>query len=210
MTEIPLRIDEPKGGKALRSIVLAHGAGAGMDSTFMKQMAEALAACLPSGCPVRVPLHAGSPDHAKAVTTGPAQGARRDVDERHRAGRRRRRARDRRQVDGGTDREHGGRSGGSKRPRVPGVSIPPGRQAGHAPRGTPREAENPDASSCRGPATRWGAGKTSPGTRCRAAIRIVYLEDGDHSFKPRKSSGRSYDGNFAEAVTAISEFSRTL
>ena len=43
MSDIPLRIDVPKTGKPFLTIVLAHGAGAGMDSAFMKQVAEALA-----------------------------------------------------------------------------------------------------------------------------------------------------------------------
>ena len=41
-------------------------------------------------------------------------------------------------------------------------------------------------------------------------IRVVWLEDGDHSFKPRKSSGRTEGQNFAEAIAAIGEFVRGL
>jgi len=37
-------------------------------------------------------------------------------------------------------------------------------------------------------------------------IRIVWLEDGDHSFKPRKSSGRTLEQNFGEAIAAIAAF----
>ena len=44
MSDILLRIDEPKGQASPLTIVLAHGAGAGMDSTFMKDIARALAA----------------------------------------------------------------------------------------------------------------------------------------------------------------------
>ena len=39
-----------------------------------------------------------------------------------------------------------------------------------------------------------------------AALTLVFLEDGDHSFKPRKSSGRTYEQNFAQAVEAIAQF----
>lgn len=42
------------------------------------------------------------------------------------------------------------------------------------------------------------------------SIRVVWLEDGDHSFKPRKSSGRSEEQNIAEAIAAISEFVHRL
>ena len=38
------------------------------------------------------------------------------------------------------------------------------------------------------------------------AIRVHWLEDGDHSFRPRKSSGRTLEQNMAEAVAAIKEF----
>lgn len=37
-------------------------------------------------------------------------------------------------------------------------------------------------------------------------IRIVWIEDGDHSFKPRASSGRSYDDNMKEAIAQIKSF----
>jgi uncharacterized protein len=38
------------------------------------------------------------------------------------------------------------------------------------------------------------------------AIRVVWLPDGDHSFKPRKSSGRTEKENLAAAVAAVAEF----
>lgn len=38
------------------------------------------------------------------------------------------------------------------------------------------------------------------------AIQLAWLEDGDHSFKPRKSSGRSETENLSEAVTMAHEF----
>ena len=38
------------------------------------------------------------------------------------------------------------------------------------------------------------------------SIRLVYLPDGDHSFKPRKTSGRSYEENLAQAVQEIVKF----
>ena len=38
------------------------------------------------------------------------------------------------------------------------------------------------------------------------AIRLVYLEDGDHSFKPRKSSGRTVEQNLEQAVGEICRF----
>ncbi len=42
------------------------------------------------------------------------------------------------------------------------------------------------------------------------AIRLVYLTDGDHSFKPRKASGRTYEENLGQAVQEIAKFCGTL
>jgi uncharacterized protein len=38
------------------------------------------------------------------------------------------------------------------------------------------------------------------------AIRLHWLLDGEHSFSPRKTSGRTADDNWNEAVTAIAAF----
>ncbi len=40
------------------------------------------------------------------------------------------------------------------------------------------------------------------------SIRIQWVEDGDHSFKPRKSSRRTLEQNLAGAVEAVLEFVR--
>jgi predicted alpha/beta-hydrolase family hydrolase len=39
-----------------------------------------------------------------------------------------------------------------------------------------------------------------------AGIRVHWIEDGDHSFKPRKSSGRTESQNLDEAVAAVAAF----
>ncbi len=44
------------------------------------------------------------------------------------------------------------------------------------------------------------------GYRLSAAIRVVWIEDGDHSWKPRASSGRTLEQNMAEAIVAMREF----
>lgn len=41
-------------------------------------------------------------------------------------------------------------------------------------------------------------------------IRLHWLTDGDHSFKPRKTSGRSLEKNIDEAVACIAAFLETL
>jgi predicted alpha/beta-hydrolase family hydrolase len=42
------------------------------------------------------------------------------------------------------------------------------------------------------------------------AIRLVWLEDGDHGFKPRKTSGRSERQNWDEGIAAVADFMRDL
>jgi uncharacterized protein len=41
-------------------------------------------------------------------------------------------------------------------------------------------------------------------------IRVVWLPDGDHSFKPRASSGRTERQNLDEAVAVVAQFVRDL
>jgi predicted alpha/beta-hydrolase family hydrolase len=38
------------------------------------------------------------------------------------------------------------------------------------------------------------------------SVRIVWIEDGDHSFKPRASSGRTEAENLNQAIARVSEF----
>ena len=52
----------------------------------------------------------------------------------------------------------------------------------------------------------FGSRKDVAGYRLSKAIRIVWIEDGDHSFKPRASSGRTEGQNLAEAITRVREF----
>ena len=42
------------------------------------------------------------------------------------------------------------------------------------------------------------------------SIRLVWIEDGDHDLRPRKSSGRSHPQNLAAALDAVMEFSAGL
>jgi predicted alpha/beta-hydrolase family hydrolase len=48
------------------------------------------------------------------------------------------------------------------------------------------------------------------GYELSAAIKLHWLEDGDHDLKPRKVSGRSHAQNLAEAVDAAVAFVATL
>ncbi len=55
-----------------------------------------------------------------------------------------------------------------------------------------------------------GARAEVAGYTLSPAIRIVWLPDGDHSLKPRKSSGVSEVDNLAAAVAAVTEFAGGL
>ncbi len=41
-------------------------------------------------------------------------------------------------------------------------------------------------------------------------VQIHWLTDGDHSFKPRKASGKSLDENMTEAITVVADFIESL
>jgi len=56
----------------------------------------------------------------------------------------------------------------------------------------------------------FGTPEDIAGYRLSPAIRILWLEDGDHSFKPRVSSGRTERQNLREAVDAVAGFVRSL
>jgi predicted alpha/beta-hydrolase family hydrolase len=43
-----------------------------------------------------------------------------------------------------------------------------------------------------------------------SAIEIRWLPDGDHSFKPRKASGRTVEENWRDGVEAIDAFVKAL
>jgi predicted alpha/beta-hydrolase family hydrolase len=52
----------------------------------------------------------------------------------------------------------------------------------------------------------FGSREDVAGYRLSEAIRIAWIEDGDHSFKPRASSGRTEGQNLAEAITRVRGF----
>ena len=56
----------------------------------------------------------------------------------------------------------------------------------------------------------FGTPEDVAGYRLAPAIRIVWLEDGDHSFKPRAASGRTEKQNLQEAIAAVAGFVQSL
>src|SRR6266536_3690968 len=51
-----------------------------------------------------------------------------------------------------------------------------------------------------------GSREDVAGYRLSTSIRIAWIEDGDHSFKPRKSSGRTEAQNLSQAIVRVQEF----
>lgn len=197
-----LLFDGPDGGPVL---VLAHGAGAPMDSPFMNAMAAGLGA---RGVRVvrfefpymRVRREAGErrpPDREPVLLE-----TWRSVIER---------------LGGAAGLVLGGKSMGGRMASL--VADAVGARGlvclGYPfhPPGKPERTRTAHLERLRTPAlivqgTRdpLGSREDVAGYRLAPGIRIVWLEDGDHSFKPRVSSGRTERGHLEEAVAAVAGF----
>lgn len=198
----PMIFDGPEGGA---TIVLAHGAGAPMDSAPMTAVARGLAA---SGLRV-------------ARFEFPYMRRRRETGER--------RPPDREPVlreawhavieelGGGGPLVIGGKSmGGRMASLIAGEAGVRGLVClGYPfhPPGQPDRLRTAHLRDLRTPTlivqgTRdpFGTPEDVQGYELSPAIQVVWLEDGDHSFKPRASSGRTEKQNVAEAVAAVVGF----
>lgn len=187
------------------ALVLAHGAGAGMDSPFMVQFAGLVAAgsirVVRFEFPYMAARRTGSrrpPDREPAL--------RRTWLEVIEA------------LGGGSNVVIGGKSMGGR------IASMVADEAGvrglvclgypFHPTGTPNNLRTAHLEGLRTPAL-FVQGERDPfGTRAEVqgyalspAIRIEWLGDGDHSFKPRKASGHTYEGHLhtaaAEAVAFV-------
>jgi predicted alpha/beta-hydrolase family hydrolase len=206
---IPLRIDEPEGGTPRLSIVLAPGAGAGMDSAFMEQVARALAAeslrvarfDFPYMQEARKTGRKSRPD-APAVLEQTWLRVVEQLGEPSRL------------VIGG--KSMGGRIASmvADRAGVKGLVC-----LGYPfhPAGRPQILRVAHLSKLKTPALFLQGERDALGSRdeiagydLSPAIHLVFLADGDHSFKPRKASGRTYEENLGQAVQEIAAFCRAL
>ena len=191
------------------TVVLAHGAGAPMDSPFMERMARGLG---DRGLRVarfefpymnrrRTVARAGPPDRPDVLLQ---------------------RWRDVIEHLGNTARlVIGGKSLGG---RIASMVADEMKVAGLAclgypfhPPGKPERLRTAHLVGLRSPAlivqgTRDPFGKREEieAYGLSSSIRVVYLGDGDHSFKPRVKSGRTLDQNIDEAIDTVAEFAARL
>jgi uncharacterized protein len=196
---------------ALTTVVLAHGAGAPMNTPFMNSVSRGLAA----GGGVRV-----------VRFEFPYMRARRET-------KRRTGAPDREPVLRNSWKEAVEKLGGGRKLVIGGKSMG-GRIASlvadevgarglvclgypfHPP-GRPEKLRTKHLEMLRTPAlvvqgTRdpFGTREDVAGYALSPSIRVVWLEDGDHSWKPRASSGRIEAQNMADGIAAIRDFLRAL
>jgi predicted alpha/beta-hydrolase family hydrolase len=196
-------IDGPK--TAAKSFLFAHGAGAPMDSPFMQRVAEGLAA---SGVRVirfefpymqrrRETGKGGAPDTPRVLM----QSFRDAI------------------VEAGDARKLviGGKSMGGRiatmvadDTAVRGVVClgypfhPPGRR--EKTRTKHLETLRTPTLILQGRRDSFGRAEEVSGYKLSTAIRIEWIEDGDHSFKPRARSGRTEADNIRAAIALVAEF----
>ncbi|MGA6973640.1 MAG: alpha/beta family hydrolase [Candidatus Binatus sp.] len=196
-------IDGPK--MAAKSFLFAHGAGAPMDSAFMQRVAEGVSA---SGIRVirfefpymqrrREIGKRGAPDPPRVLM----QSYRDAID----------------QAGGGSKLVIGGKSLGG---RIASMVADEAEVLGlvclgypfHPP-GQPEKTRTKHLENLRTPTLilqgardSFGLPEDVAGYKLSPAIRIEWLEDGDHSFKPRVRSGRTETDNLSAAIKFVAEF----
>lgn len=208
MGSAEILFDGPEG--AAKTVVLAHGAGAPMNTAWMNTVARGIA----------------GDDFRVARFEFPYMRARRETG-------RRSGAPDREPVLRDAWKEVVGRLGGGGRLVIGGKSMG-GRIASMVadevgarglvclgypfhPPGRPDKLRTKHLETLETPAlvvqgTRdaFGTVEDVSGYDLSPRIRVHWIEDGDHSFKPRASSGRTDAENIAEAIAAVREFVATL
>jgi uncharacterized protein len=191
------------------TLVLAHGAGAPMDSPFMATIAQGLAGDDWRVVRFEFPyMHArrahrarGTPDREPVLLD-----AWREVIE---------------SLGGGRQLVIGGKSLGG---RIASMVADEAEVRGFVclgypfhPPGKPPGARLQHLKSLRTPALIVQGTRDSFGSRADVEkyelsrqIRITWIEDGDHSFKPRARSGRTEPQNLAAAIDAVRDFINAL
>ncbi len=195
---------------AAMTVVLAHGAGAPMNTPFLNSVARGLAAAggvrvlrfeFPYMRARRQGGGRGAPDREPIL-----RNAWKEVVE---------------ELGGGERVVIGGKSLGGRIASMVADEVgarglvclgypfhPPGRP--EKLRTKHLEALKTPALIVQGTRDSFGSPDDVAGYRLSPAIRVVWLEDGDHSWKPRASSGRTEAQNMADALAAIREFLTAL
>jgi predicted alpha/beta-hydrolase family hydrolase len=202
MDALPLLVD---GAPSAPTVVLAHGAGAAMDSVWMDDFALGLAGRglrtvrfeFPYMQRRRASGRRGGPDRAPVLL----ETWRQVVD----------------QLGGGASLVIGGKSMGGRIASM--VADEVGARGliclGYPfhPPGKPERLRTQHLQAIATPAlflqgTRDPFGKPEEVAtyELASAIRVHWLEDGDHSFKPRVRSGRTLEGNLTEALDQAADF----
>jgi predicted alpha/beta-hydrolase family hydrolase len=201
VSDVELRID----GHGPDRLVLAHGAGAPMDSPFLTTMAEGLAARSIQVARFEFPYMRARGARGRRGPPDPERVLRatwHDVIER---------------LGGGAGLVIGGKSLGGRMASL--VADEAGVRGlvclGYPfhPAGRPERLRTAHRAALRTPTLIVQGERDALGTRAEIAgyalsptIRIVFVEDGDHSFAPRSRSGRSHAANLDRAVEAVAGF----
>lgn len=198
--------------RAMRTLVLAHGAGAPMDSVFMNRIAAGVAAGGFRVARFEFPyMHArretgrrGAPDRGPVLRESWLDAIR------ALAG-----------TDGPGSFVIGGKSMGGR------IASMVADEAGvgglvclgypfHPP-GQPGKLRVAHLADLRTPGLILQGTRDAFGTKDEVSLfslsknlRVVFLEDGDHSFKPRAASGRTEAQNLAEAIALVVAFLREI
>jgi len=200
---------------AAQTLILAHGAGAAMDSAFMEYFAASLADAgfrvarfeFPYMAERRRTGKKRPPDRAAVLLAtwraviealGPPQGL----------------------IIGG--KSMGGRVASMVAAEMEQAGQPvrglvclgypfhgPGRVADERRLGHLADLQTP-ALFLQGARDALGNAGEVPGYALSPAIRVHWLEDGDHGFRPRKKSGRTEEQNWEKASEAIQHFAAKL
>jgi predicted alpha/beta-hydrolase family hydrolase len=209
VSEIPLLVDDPKGRASALTIVLAHGAGAAMDSGFMNDVAHALAAEsfrvvrfeFPYMQEKRKTGKRTRPDFPSVLESTWLRVVEQLGDPS-------------RLVIGG--KSMGGRIATMVADRAAVAALVCLGYPFH-PAGRPQTLRVAHLKELKTPALFLQGERDALGNReeigkyaLSPSIRIMFLPDGDHSFKPRKTSGHSQEENMAAAVREIVAFCGTI